>query len=101
MGGKTYYGDDPYYVCYKSLKHKAPINEQGEPQTYPCKAVHTKRLEEVVWKTVTDLLNQPELMVKELEPPHSTRFDHPRSPGRGNDPSEEEIGRLAQMRKDD
>ncbi|MFA4836150.1 MAG: recombinase zinc beta ribbon domain-containing protein [Dehalococcoidia bacterium] len=89
MGGKTYYGDDPYYICYKTLKFKAPINEQGEPQTCSCKAVHTKQLEEVVWKTVTDLLNQPELMVKELE-----RLTQPNSVTR--ETLEEE---LAQVRK--
>jgi site-specific DNA recombinase len=56
-----------YYLCYKTQKFKAPINDNGEPQTCPCKWVNGKDLEAAVWQKVTGLLQQPALLQSELE----------------------------------
>jgi len=66
MGGR-YNKGTVYYRCYMSHRHKAPINEVGEPQ--PCGGtwVNGRKLEAAVWDTVTDLLQRPELLMREME----------------------------------
>jgi len=66
MGGRTNKGRS-YYYCFKSNHVKAPINEKGEPQPCSSKWVTGKALEAAVWETVTGLLQQPEVLLQELE----------------------------------
>ena len=66
MGGRTHKGVT-YYHCYKDQKFKAPINEKGEPQPCSCKWVNGKTLEAAVWDTVSNLLRQPDLLMRELD----------------------------------
>ena len=66
MGGRTHCGNS-YYFCYKTQKFKAPINDKGEPQTCSSKWANGKSLEAIVWTRVTDLLQQPDLLMRELE----------------------------------
>jgi site-specific DNA recombinase len=76
MGGRTHSGVT-YYHCYKDQKFKAPINERGEPQPCSCKWVNGRALETTVWETVTGLLHDPDLLIRELE-----NLAHPESPTR-------------------
>ena len=66
MGGRANHGKT-YYHCFKSNHFKAPINDKGEPNPCACKWISARALEAAVWDTVTDLLQQPELLVRELE----------------------------------
>ena len=66
MGGRANKGT-LYYRCYKSLSFKAPIDNNGIPQPCKCHWVNGKALESAVWETVTELLRNPELLVRELE----------------------------------
>ena len=56
-----------YYRCYKSLSFNAPIDVNGVPQPCKCRWVKGKDLESAVWETVTDLIRNPELLMRELE----------------------------------
>ncbi len=72
MGGRTHSGVT-YHHCYKDQRFKAPINERGEPQPCSCKWVNGQALETTIWETVTGLLRDPDLLVRELE--NLTRSD--------------------------
>ena len=76
MGGRANHGKT-YYHCFKSNHFKAPINDKGEPNPCAGKWISARALEAEVWDTVTDLLQQPELLVRELE-----KLTQPDSPSR-------------------
>lgn len=66
MRGRTNH-DITYYHCKRKAKVSAPIDEKGEPQTCPSKWVRGSVLEDIVWDTVSGLLQNPELLVNEVQ----------------------------------
>ena len=92
MGARTHRGT-AYYYCFKSLRAKAPVDERGEPQLCSCGWVNATAVEAEVWKTITSLLQHPDLLVQELE-----RISEPGSPTR--EVLEEELAHLKKRLED-
>ncbi len=56
-----------YYRCARNEAFQAPLDALGHPARCTAKPLNGARLEAVVWNTLADLLQQPDLLAAELE----------------------------------
>jgi site-specific DNA recombinase len=66
MGGHTIHSI-PYYRCYhKDNPDRFPVGTDNKPRPCSCPYVRADVIEPVVWDTISELIEDPDLLIREL-----------------------------------